>query len=75
MCFLFFILFKQYLTDHIDIDPKFKDDTSCQMLIIETMRYHLAPDKRSTMQSIRTKPRKATLGALYCLGGMDSAKG
>jgi kelch-like protein 1/4/5 len=45
------------------------------MLIIETMRYHLAPEKRSVMQSIRTKPRKATLGALYCLGGMDSAKG
>ena len=45
------------------------------MLIIETMRYHLAPEKRSSMQSIRTKPRKATLGALYCLGGMDSAKG
>jgi kelch-like protein 1/4/5 len=45
------------------------------MLIIETMRYHLAPEKRSAMQSIRTKPRKATLGALYCLGGMDSAKG
>jgi kelch-like protein 1/4/5 len=45
------------------------------MLIIETMRYHLAPEKRSRMQSTRTKPRKATLGALYCLGGMDSAKG
>lgn len=45
------------------------------MLIIETMRYHLAPEKRSLMQSIRTTPRKATLGALYCLGGMDSAKG
>ncbi len=45
------------------------------MLIIETMRYHLAPEKRSLMQSKRTKPRKATLGALYCLGGMDSAKG
>lgn len=45
------------------------------MLIIETMRYHLAPEKRSSMQSKRTKPRKATLGTLYCLGGMDSAKG
>ncbi|CAF1283252.1 unnamed protein product [Adineta ricciae] len=66
---------KKYLTDHIDTDSRFKNDTSCQMLIIETMRYHLAPEKRSSMQSIRTKPRKATLGALYCLGGMDSAKG
>lgn len=41
------------------------------MLIIEAMRYHLAPEKRLTMKSIRTKPRKATLGALYCFGGVD----
>jgi kelch-like protein 1/4/5 len=45
------------------------------MLIIETMRYHLAPEKRSTISSTRTKPREATLGSLYCLGGMDSVKG
>jgi kelch-like protein 1/4/5 len=63
------------LTDYIDTNKRFENDNSCQMLIIEAMRYHLAPEKRSAMQSIRTKPRKATLGALYCLGGMDSAKG
>jgi kelch-like protein 1/4/5 len=44
------------------------------MLIIEAMRYHLAPEKRSTMKSIRTKPRKSTLGILYCLGGIDNNK-
>ncbi|CAF0818483.1 unnamed protein product [Rotaria sordida] len=66
---------KKYLTDYIDTNQIFKDDSLCQMLIVETMRYHLAPEKRSSMQSIRTKPRKATLGSLYCLGGMDSAKG
>ncbi|CAM4898299.1 unnamed protein product [Rotaria socialis] len=66
---------KKYLTDHIDTNQAFKDDPLCQMLIVETMRYHLAPEKRSAMQSIRTKPRKATLGSLYCLGGMDTTKG
>lgn len=44
------------------------------MLIVETMRYHLVPEKRASMQSIRTKPRKATLGFLYCFGGMDTMK-
>ncbi len=44
------------------------------MLIIEAMRYHLAPEKRSTMKSIRTRPRKSTLGSLYCLGGVENIK-
>jgi len=44
------------------------------MLIIEAMRYHLAPEKRSSMKSIRTKPRKSTLGTLYCFGGIDNVK-
>jgi hypothetical protein len=44
------------------------------MLIIEAMRYHLAPEKRSSMKSIRTKPRKSTLGTLYCFGGINNAK-
>jgi kelch-like protein 1/4/5 len=44
------------------------------MLIIEAMRYHLAPEKRLIMKSIRTKPRKSTLGFLYCLGGIDNDK-
>jgi len=65
----------KYLTDHIDTDSRFKDDPNCQKIIIETMRYHLAPDRRSSISSNRTKPREATLGSLYCLGGMDSSKG
>lgn len=68
------ILFDKYLTDFIDGNPRFENDSTCQMLIIEAMRYHLAPEKRSTMKSIRTKPRKATLGRLYCLGGIDNIK-
>jgi kelch-like protein 1/4/5 len=44
------------------------------MLIIESMRYHLAPEKRLTMKSIRTRPRRSTLGSLYCLGGIDNVK-
>jgi kelch-like protein 1/4/5 len=62
------------LTDYIDTNKRFENDNSCQMLIIEAMRYHLAPEKRSTMKSIRTKPRKSTLGTLYCLGGIDNVK-
>ncbi|UJR10431.1 hypothetical protein I4U23_014635 [Adineta vaga] len=66
---------RKYLTNHIDGNERFENDSSCQMLIIEAMRYHLAPEKRTSMKSNRTKPRRSTLGTLYCLGGIDGIKG
>lgn len=42
---------------------------------MEAMKYHLLPERRSMMQSPRTKPRKSTVGALYAVGGMDATKG
>jgi kelch-like protein 1/4/5 len=56
------------------MNKRFEADNLCQMLIIEAMRYHLAPEKRLTMKSIRTKPRRSTLGILYCLGGIENIK-
>jgi len=52
-----------------------KDDRSCQELIIEAMKYHLLPERRLSLQSPRTRPRKSTVGLLYAVGGVDSAKG
>uniref|UniRef100_A0A8C0BV77 Kelch like family member 4 n=1 Tax=Buteo japonicus TaxID=224669 RepID=A0A8C0BV77_9AVES len=51
--------------------PMFADDLECQKLLMEAMKYHLLPERRSMMQSPRTKPRKSTVGALYAVGGMD----
>lgn len=53
----------------------FKDDLECQKLILEAMKYHLLPERRTLMQSPRTKPRKSTVGILYAVGGMDNNKG
>ena len=64
----------QYLTEYVDNNERFKDDHECQLLIFETMRYHLAPEKRSTMQLIKSKPRKSTMGSLFCLGGNENSK-
>ena len=52
----------------------FADDLECQKLLMEAMKYHLLPERRSMMQSPRTKPRKSTVGALYAVGGMDATK-
>uniref|UniRef100_G1LET7 BTB domain-containing protein n=1 Tax=Ailuropoda melanoleuca TaxID=9646 RepID=G1LET7_AILME len=52
----------------------FKNDLECQKLILEAMKYHLLPERRTLMQSPRTKPRKSTVGTLYAVGGMDNNK-
>lgn len=69
------LLSPQFLTDHIETNSLFKEDRECQELILEALKYHLLPERRSTLQSARTKPRKSTVGTLYVVGGMDSNKG
>ena len=65
----------QYIADNIENQPVLKDDPECHHLILEAMKYHLLPERRSLLQSARTCPRKATVGYLYAVGGMDSSKG
>jgi len=69
------LLSPQYIADHIEIQPVLKDDPECHHLILEAMKYHLLPERRSLLQSTRTCPRKATVGYLYAVGGMDTNKG
>ncbi|KAM6093869.1 kelch-like protein 1 isoform 2-T2 [Chlamydotis macqueenii] len=64
----------QILAD-LENNALFKDDLECQKLILEAMKYHLLPERRTLMQSPRTKPRKSTVGTLYAVGGMDNNKG
>lgn len=42
---------------------------------MEGMKYHLLPQRRPLLQSPRTRPRKATVGAMFAVGGMDATKG
>ncbi|GAA6099298.1 uncharacterized protein LOC113547324 isoform X2 [Tachysurus ichikawai] len=42
---------------------------------MEAMKYHLLPERRPLLQSPRTRPRKATIGTLFAIGGMDATKG
>lgn len=53
----------------------FKDQKAAQELIIEALKYHLLPERRPLLQSNRTKPRKATVGELLAVGGMDANEG
>uniref|UniRef100_A0A5F8G2G9 Kelch like family member 4 n=1 Tax=Monodelphis domestica TaxID=13616 RepID=A0A5F8G2G9_MONDO len=64
----------QLLAD-LENNSMFVQNLECQKLLMEAMKYHLLPERRSMMQSPRTKPRKSTVGALYAVGGMDATKG
>lgn len=65
----------QFIADYIETEPLFKEDRTCQELIMEAMKYHLLPERRPMLQSSRTHPRKSTVGVMYAVGGMEANKG
>ncbi len=65
----------EFIADHIENDILFREDRCSQQLIMEALKYHLLPDRRSSMLlGARARPRKATVGTMYAVGGMDSSK-
>ncbi|XP_036372588.1 kelch-like protein 5 [Megalops cyprinoides] len=68
------LLTPQFLAD-MESNPLLRDSVECQRLVMEAMKYHLLPERRPLLQSPRTRPRKATVGTLFAVGGMDATKG
>ncbi|XP_013868700.1 kelch-like protein 5 [Austrofundulus limnaeus] len=68
------LLQPQFLAD-LESNPLLCDSVECQRLLMEGMKYHLLPQRRPLLQSPRTRPRKATVGAMFAVGGMDASKG
>uniref|UniRef100_T1IKY9 Kelch-like protein diablo n=1 Tax=Strigamia maritima TaxID=126957 RepID=T1IKY9_STRMM len=69
------LLSPQFISDVIETNCMLKEDRVCQELIMEALKYHLLPERRSSLQSPRTRPRKSTVGVMYAVGGMDANKG
>ncbi|KAM8880421.1 kelch-like protein 5 isoform 1-T1 [Spinachia spinachia] len=68
------LLQPQFLAD-LESNPLLRDSMECQRLLMEAMKYHLLPQRQPLLQSPRTRPRKATVGAMFAVGGMDATKG
>ncbi|XP_061101002.1 kelch-like protein 5 isoform X2 [Conger conger] len=68
------LLAPQFLAD-MESNLLLRESVECQRLVMEAMKYHLLPERRPQLQSPRTRPRKATVGALFAVGGMDATKG
>lgn len=62
-----------FLTDRVK--SVIGSDVVCKDLIMDAMEWHLFPERRLQMANGRTRPRKATLGRLLIVGGMDRNKG
>ena len=65
----------QFLADHVECNTLLRESSACYDLVMEAMKYHLLPERRSQLQSCRTQVRKAVVGVLYAVGGMDCTKG
>lgn len=65
----------QLLTDRVERSPIFSLSEQGKELLLEAMKYHLLPERRAQMQSIRTRPRKSNVGLLYVVGGVESYQG
>ena len=63
------------MVDRIQSSPVFSSDHTCLSLMLESQSFHLLPGRRLSLESARTRPRKATVGTLYAIGGMDKEKG
>ncbi|KAM9792886.1 kelch-like protein 5 [Neosynchiropus ocellatus] len=68
------LLQPQFLAD-LESNPLLRDSVECQRLLMEGMKYHLLPQRQPLLQSPRTRPRKATVGVMFAVGGMDASKG
>ncbi|XP_012344511.1 kelch-like protein 5 isoform X2 [Apis florea] len=69
------LLSPAFIADNIESNEMFKDQRVAQELVMEALKYHLLPERRPLLQSGRTKPRKATVGHMLAVGGMDANKG
>ncbi|GBP42338.1 Kelch-like protein 5 [Eumeta japonica] len=67
------LLTSEYLIDKVE--SACGNVTECQKLIMEAVKWHLLPERRSNLSSNRTRPRTSTIGRLLAIGGMDGYKG
>uniref|UniRef100_A0A1I8Q1D0 Kelch-like protein diablo n=1 Tax=Stomoxys calcitrans TaxID=35570 RepID=A0A1I8Q1D0_STOCA len=65
------LLQPSFIMDHVE---SVCASNECQQLVMEALKWHLLPERRSLISSERTKPRKSTVGRLLAVGGMDAHK-
>ena len=69
------LLTPQFLSDIVAADELVRSSHKCRDLVDEARDYHLMPERRSLLQSFRTKPRrcKDISGVIYAVGGQTKS--
>lgn len=49
---------REFLMTRVDNEKLIRDDSQCRELLLEAMRYHLAPERRCAISTPRTMERK-----------------
>lgn len=65
------LLKPSFIADHVET---LCGTSSCQQLIMEALKWHLLPERRTLITTQRTRPRKSTMGRILAVGGMDAHK-
>lgn len=62
---------REFLMTHVDSENLVRENTECKELLLEAMRYHLMPEQRSSLTTIRTTSRKpdGMKPYLFAIGG------
>jgi kelch-like protein 17 (actinfilin) len=65
------LLSRECLMTRVETEDIIRSNQECKDLLIEAMKYHLLPEKRSMLQSPRTKPRSPSgrVSILFAIGG------
>lgn len=61
------LLSTSFLVD--EVEKAVVVDARCKDLLLETMKYHLLPERRAELKLLNHRARKGTIGVIYAVGG------
>ncbi|CAG0917233.1 unnamed protein product [Notodromas monacha] len=69
------LLTPQYLSDRVAVDEFVRNSLRCRDLLDEARDFHLMPERRCLLQTLRTKPRACNdvVGLIYAVGGLGKS--
>jgi kelch-like protein 17 (actinfilin) len=65
------LISREFLMSRVDTEPLVRESAECRDLLLEAMRYHLLPEQRASLASVRTAYRQpeGVRPYLFAVGG------
>lgn len=65
---------REFLMTRVDSEKLIRENNECRELLLEAMRYHLAPERRCALSTTRTTERKPNGANPYLFAIGNSSK-